>query len=133
MKTGLWQRVAKDYPEFLFRKGVRFKFRPPRTITIGPEEPGDSLLFLHELGHALCGHKTIMTDVSRLKMEREAWEKARELAELYDVEFDDEFVEEELDTYRDWLYHKSRCPKCGLSRYQTPDKVYHCPKCENFS
>lgn len=133
MKTGLLKRVAEDYPEFSFRKSKRFSFRAPKTILVGPKEKGDSLLLLHELGHALCEHRDFLTDASRLKMEREAWEKARELAVVYDVEFDDELVERELDSYRDWLDHKSRCPKCGLTRYQTPDKVYHCPKCENLA
>ena len=66
-------------------------------------------------------------------MEREAWEKARKLASKYEVEFDDEVAEQELDSYRDWLDAKSRCPVCGLTRYQTPDGMYHCPKCENFT
>ena len=65
-------------------------------------------------------------------MERAAWEKARELAVFYGVGFDDAVVEGELDTYRDWLDKKSRCPKCSLTRYQTPDGKYHCPKCENY-
>ena len=87
---------------------------------------------MHELGHALCKHTNFAMDVERLKMEREAWEKAREMASLYGVDFDDEFMECELDTYREWLHKKSRCPECGLTRFQTPDGVYHCPKCENF-
>ncbi len=133
MRKKFLERVAGDHPEFLFKKGRRFAFRPPKTIVVGPEEPGDSLLLLHELGHALCGHRDFLTDASRLKMEREAWEKARELAQVYGVSFDDELVERELDSYRDWLDTKSRCPKCGLTRYQTPDQMYHCPKCENLA
>lgn len=132
MRAEFLERVQKDHPEFLFKRGRRFMFRPPRTIIVGPEEAGDSLLFLHELGHALCGHRDFRTDAMRLKMEREAWEKARELASLYSVTFDDETVERELDTYREWLDKKSRCPKCNLTRFQTPDGVYHCPRCENF-
>ena len=66
-------------------------------------------------------------------MEREAWEKARELAESYGILYDTGVVEEQLDTYRDWLDNKSRCPKCGLTRYQTPDQMYHCPRCENLT
>ena len=63
-------------------------------------------------------------------MEVEAWEKARELAAKYDVFIDEELIEQELDSYRDWLHQKSRCPSCGLTRFQTPDGVFHCPRCD---
>ena len=65
-------------------------------------------------------------------MESEAWEKARELADSYGISVDEELIQRELDTYRDWLHQKSRCPVCGLTRYQTPDGGYHCPSCESF-
>lgn len=134
MVTGaeLLERLKKDYPGFCFRRGKKFLFRPPKTIVVGLDEPHASLLLLHEMGHALCGHRDFGTDALRLKMEREAWEKARELALIYGVDYDEEIVENELDTYRDWLDHKSRCPKCRLARYQTPDGQYHCPRCESI-
>lgn len=132
MDATFLNKVRVDYPDFRFVSGKKFAFRPPRTIMVGPEEPNDSLLLLHELGHAILLHQDYGTDMARLKMERAAWEKARELATVYGVKFDDEMVENELDTYREWLDKKSRCPSCGLTRFQTPDGVYHCPKCENF-
>lgn len=125
-------KIRSDYPEFRFKKGAKFSFCPPKTIIIGPEEPDDASLLLHELGHALSGHIDFNTGAKRLKMEVEAWEKARELASKYDVKVDENKLENELDTYRDWLHKKSRCPRCGLTRFQTPDGNYHCPRCENF-
>ena len=71
-------------------------------------------------------------DVERLRMENEAWEKARELARVYKIEVNEDLIQEELDTYRDWLHQKSRCPRCRLTRFQTTDGQYHCPRCENF-
>lgn len=125
-------RIKSDFPDYRFISGKRFSFRPPKTIMIGPEEPNDSLLLLHELGHALSGHRDFDTSVRRVKMEREAWDKAEELALKYSVYFDEELVENELDTYREWLHKKTCCPRCKLTMYQTPDGIYHCPKCENF-
>lgn len=127
------EKVQADYPGIVFRTGKKFAFRPPKTVIIGEEEPNDSLLLLHELGHALSKHVNFDTDARRLRMEREAWEKARELAPIYGVDFNDEVVEQELDTYREWLHKRSCCPKCKLTRYQTPDGKYHCPHCENFA
>lgn len=83
------------------------------------------------MGHALLEHKNFATDPERLRMERAAWEKARELCTRYGIFYDEEFVEDELDTYRNWLHQKSRCPECGLTRYQTVDGKYHCPGCDN--
>ena len=132
MDATFLQRVKSDYPLLLFRTGRKFAFRPPKTIVIGPTEEHDEALLLHELGHALCHHRDFDTDIRRLKMEMEAWEKARELAISYGIILDDESIEEELDTYRDYLHKKSRCPECGLTRFQTPDGNYHCPRCEAF-
>lgn len=132
MDSALITRLREDFPEYSFRSGKKFAFRPPKTIVIGPNEPNDPLLLLHELGHALSKHFSFKTDISRIKMEREAWDKAKELAQKYGVEYDEDFVEQELDTYRNWLDAKSRCPKCSLTRYQTPDGKYHCPRCESI-
>ena len=125
--------LRRDYPDIIFKTGKKYLFRPPRTILLGPPETDDMLIILHELGHALSGHTSFDMDVQRLKMEREAWDKARELAGLYGIDFKEEVAERELDTYREWLDHKSRCPRCGLVCYQTKDGKYHCPRCENFT
>lgn len=125
-------RLRVDYPKFRFREGTKFAFRPPRTIVLGPSEPFWELLVLHEVSHAVLEHKDFRMDVERLRMESEAWEKARELADSYGISVDEELIQRELDTYRDWLHQKSRCPVCGLTRYQTPDGGYHCPSCESF-
>ena len=132
MRDSLLERLRVDFPEYRFIDGQKFAFRAPKTIILGPKEPNDSLLILHELGHALARHRDFKLDAKRVKMEREAWEKARELCGKYGVAYDKNVVEDELDTYRDWLDKKSRCPECGLTRFQTPDGVYHCPQCENF-
>lgn len=132
MDARLIDKLKGDFPDFKFVTGKKFAFRPPKTIVIGPEEPQSDLLLLHELGHAISGHRDFKVDVGRLKMEVEAWEKAQELADKYGVKFDVEVMEGELDTYRDWLHQKSRCPDCGLTRFETPDGIYHCPRCENF-
>ncbi|MDO4753316.1 MAG: hypothetical protein Q4A36_03755 [Candidatus Saccharibacteria bacterium] len=125
-------RLKSDYPKLHFRSGKKFAFRPPKTIIfpVGDGGNSDSLLILHEMGHALSHHRVFKTEIGRLKMEVEAWEKARELAYIYKIPIDEELIEGELDTYRDWLHQKSRCPNCGLTRFQTPDGVFKCPKCD---
>ena len=126
-------QLRKDYPEFKIVFGKKYAFRPPRAVVLGPPEPFSELLALHELSHAILKHKTFRMDVERLKMESEAWAKARELAVRYNVEVNEDFIQDELDTYRDWLHTKSKCKRCGLTCYQTPDGIYHCPRCENLA
>ncbi len=89
----------------------------------------EALRLLHEVGHAILQHKSFRTDVERLKMERAAWEQARELCARYNIYYDEDLVEGALDSYRDWLHQKSACPECGLTRYQSRDGKYHCPSC----
>ena len=129
-------KIKQDYPKLRFREGIKFAFRPPRTIILeskDKDEPFWELLTLHEVSHAILGHKNFRMDIERLKMEVEAWEKARELADFYEVTVDEDLIQGELDTYRDWVHQKSRCPVCGLTRFQTPDSRYHCPACESFA
>lgn len=144
------ERLEQDYPQMRFVLGKKFTFRPPRTVVFeqkmgirgvvstktvkGKIRAANCywLNILHEVGHALCEHKNYTTDPERLKMERAAWEKARELCEKYQVEYDEELVESQLDTYRDWLHQRSTCRGCGQTRYQTADGQYHCPRCEQF-
>lgn len=143
------ERLRMDFAKLNFKLGKKFTFRPLRTIIIQQasdyyEDNRDAegfdevwrrcyrLQVLHEIEHALSNHKDYATDLERLKMEREAWEKARELASSYSIYYDEEFVERLLDTYRDWLHKKSRCPQCGSTRYQTDDGEYRCASCEEL-
>ena len=123
-------KIKTDFPELIIRDGKKFAFRPPKTVMVGPEEDFWELLLLHEVAHAVLRHKTFRLDAERLKMETAAWDKATELAKIYGIEIDEDFVQNQLDTYRDWLHKKSRCPKCGLTRFQTPDGQYSCPRCD---
>ena len=129
----LISKLRTDFPELRFVPGKKFAFRYPRTIKLGKDETDFAQLLFHELGHALLRHRDFSTDIERLKMEADAWEKAKELAPNYEIDIDEEFVQKELDTYRDWLHKKSRCPVCGLTRYETLDGIYHCPRCENLA
>ena len=136
-KSSFIEELKKEFGQFSFISSQRFKWKYPKSIYF--EENEDipfhyfALLTLHELGHGLSGHKDYKTDVERLKIESEAWQRAkREISahKNWGVEYDEDFAENELDSYRDWLHQKSKCKKCGLTRYQTADGKYHCPNCD---
>lgn len=129
----LLDELKRDFPELVFRDGKKFMFKPPKTVFFTTDEANFEMLILHEVAHAMLKHFDFKTNLERVRMENEAWEKAKELASRYSVVMDEDLIQNELDTYRDWLHKKSRCPKCGLTRFQTPDAKYHCPRCENLT
>lgn len=150
--------LTAEFKSITWRLGSRFKYRPTSTSTSTSTHshtsaapsgtifidqssstpmPYFALLALHELGHALSGHQSYRTDVERLRIEAEAWQRAKfELSrhqtwqQDFNLTYDEEFAENELDSYRDWLHQKSYCKKCGLTRFQTSDGRYHCPNCD---
>lgn len=85
----LVERLSKDFPELRFRQGRKFAFRPPRTVVYEPiteveaEYKIYSMRILHEVGHAISGHRDYRQDIARVKMECEAWQKARELCAIW--------------------------------------------------
>lgn len=133
-------QLSKDFPDFNFTYGKRFSFRPPKTIIIGPEEgENTALLVFHELGHALSGKYQYNLGIERLKIESLAWQEAKKAYEACKSSgkypnlpsWDQDFVEDNLDTYRNWLHQKSKCPSCGLTMYQNNDG-WHCPYCSTY-
>ena len=122
-------RIQNDYP--------MFKFAPSDKAYWSPTEQkiyytNDDIQTLHELGHAISGHSEYRQDIELLQIERAAWDKAQELAPAYELEINDDTIEQALDTYRDWLHQRSRCPKCGQTGLQNADTLnYRCPNCQH--
>lgn len=123
--------IQSSFPDFSYKNGKKYTYIPPKTIVLGPQEPHCELLLLHEVSHAILGHKSFKTDVERLKIESAAWDKAKTLAKALKIPFDADFAENHLDSYRNWLHSRSLCPTCHVTRFQTPDGVYHCPLCDH--
>lgn len=136
--TGMEKLLAKlrsDYPRLTFTKGESFSWSPKtRTVTYSlnaeqrPDIPPEWSL-LHELAHALLGHRNYQTDFELVLLEVAAWCKAEKLAQDYDVQIDDDHVQDCIDTYRDWLYQRSACPTCGNTSLQENSVTYRCFNC----
>ena len=126
--SSLLQRLANDYPQFRFVQSDRARWNASeQTIYYTDDQPQT----LHELGHALLGHNTYRQDVELIQIERAAWVKAQQLAPQYGLSIDDDTVEEALDSYRDWLHSRSKCPRCHQTGWQgSHDLTYHCPNCQ---
>lgn len=126
----LIKRIASDYPELKLSESVRFQFSPPNHLYYSTEKADHpELLLLHELGHYLINETDYTTDIELLEIEAKAWSKARELCTTYHLEYDEDFAEDRLDSYRDYLHYSSLCKNCQLAGYQDDSGAYHCALC----
>jgi hypothetical protein len=131
-KVSLASQLAKDFGQFNFISGKTAMWSPKdNSITYVTKSTKKSdWTLLHELAHGLLGHNTYSTDFELLKMESQAWQKAKEIGKKYKVVIDDEHIQNCLDTYRDWLHRRSTCPTCGLRSPQINSSTYHCINCK---
>ena len=124
-------KISADYPELQLAPGERFQFSPPSTLYYDPQstEKRSDLLLLHELGHYLIQKSNYSSDIELVEIESQAWAKARTICSNYDIQYDEDFAEDRLDSYRDWLHLVSLCKNCNLAGYQDSTQLYHCPLC----
>lgn len=128
MTSCLILSLQKDYPTFRFIPSDKARWSP---IEQKIYYTNDNIQTLHELGHAVLGHSEYRQDIELLQIERAAWNKAKELALTYGINIDDDTIERALDTYRDWLHQRSKCPNCGQTGLQNIDTLdYRCPNCQ---
>lgn len=129
----LIKQLTKDYPELQIQPGERFQFTPPNQLFFALNTEYDdresSLLLLHELGHYLIGEIDYSSDIELLEIEAKAWNKASELCAKYHLDYDEDFAEDRLDSYRNHLHYVSQCKNCQLAGYQDKRGAYHCPLC----
>jgi hypothetical protein len=137
----LIEKLQKQFPKLNFVAGRQFSWSPETEEIFfvenfqaagsrrqAPETAAWSLL--HETGHAILDHKGYQADFELLRLEIDAWEKARELAREFKIEISEDHIQDCLDTYRDWLYKRSICPNCSTKCLQQSDYVhYRCFNC----
>lgn len=122
--------LSSDNPNLSFKKGARFAWSPSENVVYYVEGGKDGVyLILHETAHGLLNHTSYDRDIELIGMERQAWEKAAELAKKYEVIIDEETVQSNLDSYRDWLHARSTCTNCSSTGVQETKDTYSCLAC----
>ncbi len=127
------KKIRADFPDLTLKSGSQDYWSPgTSTITYDARRGLLPLQYglLHELAHALLGHRLYESDFELLKLEAEAWRKAASLGKKYGVHIREDHIQNCLDTYRDWLHHRSACPKCGAHVLQVNDHTYRCFNCQ---
>lgn len=128
--------LKNQYPAINFIAGRRFYWSPEKkeVFYIKNSESSTAVLsLLHETSHALLDHSSYRADFELLRLELAAWEKARILAVKLSIIVDEEYIQDCLDTYRDWLYKRSICPHCRTKCLQQSDYIhYRCFNCHTI-
>lgn len=130
--NSLTTKLKKDFPKFRFKAGpiARWSAEDSTVYYVKTDDPEAIYELFHELGHAQSGHDRYQQDIELISLELEAWERAVQTAILYDVSIPQDVMEWHLDSYRDWLHARSRCPRCDQAGVQEKDSgVYHCLLC----
>lgn len=133
MRT-LVSRLQAAYPHLSFVASTSFYWCPETAEVFYDDTKADvessKWSLLHETSHGLLSHTTYRSDLELLQLEVAAWTHAGGLAQLFGIQVDDEYVQDCLDTYRDWLYRRSLCPGCGSQCLQhDASNFYTCFNC----
>ena len=132
----LLKLLRRDYAHLHFIEGPSFCWSPDSNqIFYNPHRKNLKAAHysvLHEVAHAVLEHKGYATDYELLRLEVAAWEKAELIATDYGISIDEGYVQDCLDSYRDWLYKRSICPICGNKTIQCDNAVYYlCFNCRS--
>ncbi|QQS20405.1 hypothetical protein IPL85_03140 [Candidatus Saccharibacteria bacterium] len=129
----LLKQLRLDYPEYSFVESSQFSWHAGKRHVSYRKSPLQNTqggwAILHELGHALLDHSEYTSDIELVQMEVAAWEKAHALAQQYDMAIDGEYVQDCLDSYRDWLHVRATCPTCFVRCLQSNTNTYSCHNC----
>jgi hypothetical protein len=132
--TSLLELLSASYPAINYAPGDDFYWHPAEKTVYYPDDQIDSdfgkLQLLHETAHALLKHKDYDFDGQLIKIELAAWQKCQELAPIYLVAFEERYIQECLDSYRDWLHKRSTCIDCGQISLQIHPFLYKCFNCQ---
>lgn len=124
--------LCKKFPEITFVPGKVSKWSPAdKTIVYiqGFSNEQHVWALFHELAHAALEHNSYSSDLELLSMEVAAWDKAKTIAQDFSIEIEERHIQDCLDTYRDWLDQRSKCPKCDYNALSTSHVNYKCFNC----
>lgn len=127
-------QLRAAYPGLKFVAGDSFYWCPESRQIVYSRQAASrarsAWSLLHETSHALLGHSNYQADLELLQLEVAAWQHAVLLAGQYNSAIDNDYVQDCLDTYRDWLYRRSLCPACGTQSLQNDlTSHYQCFNC----
>jgi len=132
----LLRRLETLLPDITFEPGETFYWSPKDSKVVYrafdrhmAEDSTCMWSLLHEAAHAALSHKNYEHDYELLLFEVAAWEKAKELSDTYAIAISEDYIQDCLDTYRDWLHQRATCPRCSVVSLQVSATAYKCHNC----
>jgi hypothetical protein len=126
-------RVIADFPQFDFIAGKGFMWSPHTKSIVYDARRRESndgkIALIHEIGHALLGHRLYKYDMELIRMEMDAWDIVRRLAPRYDLRIDESHIAHCIATYDAWLTKRATCPDCQNFSLQKGRDEYGCFAC----
>ncbi len=132
--SSLVQQLALAHPHLNFVAGTSFYWCPETSEVFYDQkrltEASGNWSLLHETSHAVLEHNSYSADIELLHLEVAAWSHAGTMAKQFELSIDTDYIQDCLDTYRDWLYRRSLCPGCGTQCLQSDETShYRCYNC----
>ena len=131
----LLKKLSETEASLLVFKPAKSYYWSPKDKTVFYQEDDKSEVglwtLLHETCHGLLNHKSYQSDFELVMLEVDAWEKAEELGNEFGLKIDQDHVQDCLDSYRDWQYKRSLCPRCDLGGIQINTQTYSCMFCND--
>ena len=116
------KQLQAEHPNFDFVDSDSFYWSPSKqTVHYSIKDldtPNGLCALIHETAHGALGHSSYTYDYELVKMELDAWVKAKEIAKNLSIMIDENHIEDCMDTYRDWLHGRSTCPICSELVYK---------------
>jgi hypothetical protein len=130
-------QIIKDLqtliPNIEFKPGNSFYWSPEKKLITYKSslvnDPAGQWALLHEVAHASLNHVSYSSDLGLLKLEVDAWDRAKVLASKFRIKLEEDHIQDCLDTYRDWLHRRSTCPSCEIICIQNAPTSYKCHNC----
>jgi hypothetical protein len=125
--------IIKDFPQFEFIPGRFFMWSPHNQAIVYDtrrvKANDGKIALVHEIGHAILGHRLYKFDMQLMQMELDAWDVARQLAVTYGLRIDENHIARCIDTYDEWLTKRATCPDCANFSLQRGRDEYSCFAC----
>jgi len=118
----------------LFKAGTSYYWSPQDKSVYYKEDDKTQIglwTLFHEACHGILQHKNYSSDFDLVLLEVEAWKRAEKLASDFGLAIDHDHVQDCLDSYRDWQYKRSLCPRCDLGGVQISQTTYNCIFCHD--
>ena len=87
------------------------------------------IALLHEISHCELGHFHYVSDLQLYAMEIDAWLLTRKLAKKFNIPVEEDYIDECIESYNQWIEKRGTCPRCSTFCAQKTEVEFECYNC----